>query len=55
MSTRPQVNDERWHTIIKALVNRGLTYRDAEIAAHYVIECLDVQEARFDKEREPFG
>lgn len=55
MSTRPEIKDERWDGIFKVLVDRGLTYRDAEIATNYLIECLDMQEAEFDKDREPNG
>ncbi len=55
MSTRPEIKDERWDGIFKVLVDRGLTYKDAEIAADYVIECLNVQEKHFEEHREPYG
>jgi len=55
MATSAQPTDERWDRIYDALVDRGLSYAHAAIAAYYVIECLDVQEAEFEKEREPFG
>ena len=47
MSTRPETKDERWDGIFNVLVDRGLTYKHAEIATDYVIECLDVQEKYF--------
>ena len=55
MSTTPEQKDERWQGIYDVLVDRGLSYKHAEIAAYYVIECLDVQERQFESEREPFA
>jgi hypothetical protein len=55
MATTARETDERWPTIVHTLIGRGLDRHNAEIAADYVIECLDLQEARFEKEREPFG
>jgi len=40
---------------VKVLIGRGLARWEAETAADYCEECLDLQEARFEKEREPFG
>lgn len=54
MATTTKPKDERWQGIFDVLVNRGLTYRDAEIAADYVIECLELQEKCFESEREPY-
>jgi hypothetical protein len=55
MLTTSEQLDERFPVVLLALYERGLDLKSAAIAANYVIECLDVQESRFDKEREPFG
>jgi len=53
MSTTARESDDRWPGIVHTLIGRGLDRHNAEIAADYVIECLDLQEKYFESEREP--
>lgn len=41
--------------MVKTLKSRGLARWEAETAADYCEECLDLQEKQFESEREPFA
>jgi hypothetical protein len=44
MESQAEEQDQVWRQTVKVLMERGLSQRDAVIAADYTLECLRVQE-----------